>query len=122
MADFIDDRLVYRSIGRKIKECRENAVINHEKVTQEILAKALGLTRASIANYEAGSQSVSIFDLYRIADLFGVSVTGFLPSVDSVKISGPELNLQNREDLTDDERDAIKLIISTMGEGDKNEG
>jgi transcriptional regulator with XRE-family HTH domain len=122
MTSYIDEKLIYESIGKKIKEFRENSRIYPEKITQELLARAIGVTRVSIANYETGKQSIYLSDLYKIADFLHVDVKEFLPSIDSVKLSAPEDKLEKTSDLTSEEKEAIKKLIGTVGKGgDDNE-
>lgn len=42
-------------------------------MTQQQLAEKVDMSRASIANIERGNQSVSLFNLYAIAEALGVS-------------------------------------------------
>jgi transcriptional regulator with XRE-family HTH domain len=49
------------------------------KIRQEDLAKAIGLTRTSIVNIEAGRQRLSIHTLYRIADVLKTDIHSLLP-------------------------------------------
>ena len=59
----------YTVVGNKIKEIRTRA-----KVTQTELAKALGLTRSSVANIEAGRQRVQLHGLVQAATVLKVSI------------------------------------------------
>lgn len=54
---------IYADLGRKIRRYREAA---HQ--TQSQLAMRLGISRASLANIEAGRQKVLVHYLYAIAD------------------------------------------------------
>ena len=55
-------------IGTRIKEIRKK-----QGLTQDILARKLGVKRAVISKYETGSVSLSVEQLRRIADLLEVS-------------------------------------------------
>lgn len=59
-------------IGAKIRTLRKG-----RKLTQEELAERLGITRATVSNYEVGRRSPHISELKRIADYFGVGVDYF---------------------------------------------
>ena len=59
---------VYRQFGAKIEGMRTTLGI-----TQEDLAKRVGLTRASIANIESGKQRVLLADVEKFATAFGSS-------------------------------------------------
>jgi transcriptional regulator with XRE-family HTH domain len=54
----------HETLGARIQAARKRA-----RVTQDQLAKAIGLTRASVANMEAGRQSVPVQALPVIADV-----------------------------------------------------
>ncbi|UOZ10201.1 helix-turn-helix transcriptional regulator [Amycolatopsis sp. WQ 127309] len=59
----------YSVVGNKIKEIRTRA-----KVTQTDLAKALGLTRSSVANIEAGRQRLQLHGLVQAATVLRVPI------------------------------------------------
>lgn len=67
-------------IGKKIFEYRKESGIS-----QEALGKDLDLSRTSIANYEAGTQSIAIADLFKIAIIFKKDISIFLPAMSDVK-------------------------------------
>jgi transcriptional regulator with XRE-family HTH domain len=47
------------------------------KQTQEQAAELLGITRATVSNYETGRRSPHISELKRIADIYGVGLDYF---------------------------------------------
>lgn len=59
-------------IGMKIKTLRKG-----RKLTQQELADRLGITRATVSNYEVGRRAPHISELKRIAEFFGVGVDYF---------------------------------------------
>lgn len=60
------------SIGHKLKTLRKG-----RKLTQEKAAELLGITRATVSNYEVGRRSPHITELKRIADFYGVGLDYF---------------------------------------------
>lgn len=60
------------SIGAKLKTLRKG-----RKLTQEQAAELLGVTRATVSNYEVGRRSPHISELKRIADFYGVGLDYF---------------------------------------------
>ena len=60
------------SIGHKLKTLRKG-----RKLTQEQAADLLGITRATVSNYEVGRRSPHISELKRIADFYGVGLDYF---------------------------------------------
>lgn len=71
-------------------------------LTQQQLARAAQLSRASIANYEAGVTLPAVDALYRIAQATNVTVRDFLPSgtPSSLPLLRAELGL-SQEELAD---------------------
>lgn len=65
---------IYRRLGRLIKFEREKA-----KVTQEELARQVGLKRTSITNIECGRQKVQLHTLYSIAGVLKILPEKLLP-------------------------------------------
>ena len=59
---------IYGNVGRRIKERREAL-----GMSQEVLSVSLGLTRASIANIEAGRQRIMLHDVPALARALGWS-------------------------------------------------
>lgn len=69
----IDDDLVYKEIGDRIKQVR-----TEEKLTQEKFADEIGVSRVSLANYESGKQSIYISDIYKIAAHFNIPISALI--------------------------------------------
>jgi transcriptional regulator with XRE-family HTH domain len=73
MAEFDD---LYAELGRKIREARERPGQN---LSQEKLAKRLGVSRASIVNIEAGRQHTPLHVLWQIAEALGTDLALLVP-------------------------------------------
>ncbi len=67
-------------VGKRIKELRENY---GEGLSQEALAKALGLASNTISRWETATYRPSIEDLDKLSRFFGVSILEFLPPSES---------------------------------------
>ena len=87
----MDDGL-YVSLGRMIRSRRARV-----EMTQDELARLVGMTRTSITNIERGRQKVQLHTLYDIAAALGVSTQDLLPPA---KV--PAESIENRlpEELT----------------------
>lgn len=59
-------------IGSKLKNLRKG-----RKLTQQELADKMGVTRATVSNYEVGRRSPHISELKRFAEFFGVGIDYF---------------------------------------------
>src|SRR5437879_5983184 len=67
-------RVLYREIGSKIREGRERLGL-----TQEALAKHVGLSRTSITNIEQGRQTILVHQLVGFARALNVEPAALLP-------------------------------------------
>lgn len=65
-----------KSMGRLVRAARQRAGL-----TQELLARKTGLTRASITNIEKGIQAPPPYRLVRLTDALGVDAAELLPSL-----------------------------------------
>lgn len=72
----VDSRVFYAALGRRIQASRSG------HLTQEQLASRLvpPVTRAAIANIEAGKQGVLVYTLVQIASSLGVPIADLLPT------------------------------------------
>lgn len=68
--------LVYAPLGKRVRLLRERA-----SLTQDELARGVGLTRTSVTNIEGGRQKVLLHTLYDIAEALGVPPEALLPTV-----------------------------------------
>lgn len=84
----MDDSDLYEQFGKLVRQHRERLGISQNK-----LADAVSLSRASIANIEAGRQQVSLHHVYRLAKALGIGVSTLLPgAVDtSAKVTIPRI-------------------------------
>lgn len=67
---------LYKEIGRRIKEFREE-----RGITQQEISDNIHLSRTSITNIEAGRQKIQIHILYQIATLLKVEPNQLLPNI-----------------------------------------
>lgn len=96
----VDEELLYALIGGKLQELRKN---QDPPVTQQALGLRVGLTRASIAQIEAGRQKPPLHTLYNLFIILGVEEPrNVLPTVakatrsqtgERVTIDGDEMDV-----------------------------
>ncbi len=72
MTDFDE---IYREVGRKIRQTREN-----QHLSQDSLAQRLGISRTSMVNIEAGRQRTPLHVLWQIAELLETKLTLLIPT------------------------------------------
>lgn len=63
----------YKQIGSRLRAIRES-----RGDTQEVLGKVVGVKGATISRYESGVLHITVLDLQKIADHYGVSINYFL--------------------------------------------
>lgn len=107
----MDPREIYILFGKRVAEARDQA-----KLTQQGLADKVGLSRASVANIEAGRQRIVLHQALEITHALDLrSVTDLLPAdlvrhstdtkmAESVILSGSRLSKS--------EEDAIRSIVA----------
>ncbi|GAA0704682.1 hypothetical protein GCM10010193_69600 [Kitasatospora atroaurantiaca] len=104
---------LYERIGQRTKESREA-----RGFTQQQLARAIGLTRASVGNIEAGHQRPQLHILIAIAQALGLSLfdllgDGELPALAPV-LPAPTTQLRTR--LTE-ARNGIDALLRALPTG-----
>lgn len=72
---------LYAHIGRRISEVRE---AQEPRVSQEELARVLGLKRTSVTNIEKGKQKLTLEAVYRICERFNLELSDILPEIGDV--------------------------------------
>ena len=72
MTDFDE---IYREVGRKIRQTREN-----QHLSQDSLAQRLGISRTSMVNIEAGRQRTPLHVLWQIAEQLETKLTLLIPT------------------------------------------
>ena len=102
----------YRRLGENIRRCRKRS-----KLSQETLAKLIGLTRTSLTNIENGRQHPPLHTLCEIAEKLRVDIKELLPrpltiteSIDIKAMVGHQL------------RGTDELAFIATGIGIKNRG
>lgn len=109
MADFEE---LYRELGRRIRLARER---NSEGLSQDALAKQLGISRASVVNIEAGRQRAPLHLLWQIAQLLGTDLTSLIPR--NEELLAPAIQdrfdremIKKIEEWAEGDPDTIKLL------------
>lgn len=89
MSDDGTDQL-YRQIGRKIRDARERVT---PRLSQDKLARHLGMSRASVVNIEAGRQHPPLHLLWQIAEILGTDPALLMPRRDELSASAASVPL-----------------------------
>lgn len=92
------------SIGHKLKTLRKG-----RKLTQEQAAEQLGITRATISNYEVGRRSPHISELKRIGDFYGVGLDyfGVVPTDEVFDLLSRAREVFRSENVSKEKKDEV---------------
>lgn len=102
------------SIGHKLKTLRKG-----RKLTQEQAAEKLGITRATVSNYEVGRRHPHVSELKRLAEFYGVGLDyfGVVPTDEMFDLLSRAREVFNNEDIPKEKKDEVykelmKLYLS----------
>ena len=73
-----EKKVIRKSLGELLKEYRLRC-----KMTQELLAETLGVSRQAVSKWENGTADPSTSNLLALSKLYGISAEELLKSVDS---------------------------------------
>jgi transcriptional regulator with XRE-family HTH domain len=113
--DWADDSVdqLYIEIGLKIRAARLD-----RSWKQDDLAEAVGLTRSSVANIEAGRQKTLVHSLVRIAESLNVAVDTLLPDADRLRqLADSPRFVPDLTGHTDETRDFVTSALRRTREG-----
>jgi len=96
--------LTLEDFGKNLKSIREKLGFS-----QEYVAEKLGVARQAIISIESGKRKVDSFELFKLADLFGVDAKELLESrnVEFAGIEEAVLHLRKKKKLTEGEKQAL---------------
>ena len=106
----VDPEKIYEELGETIKRLRKDV-----GYTQAKLSSQAGISRASLANIEAGRQQILVHHIYKIASALQLDSPMQLlptaPSCESFEASLPSLSFSD-EKLTESQREQIAGLVS----------
>ena len=105
----------YVDFGRRVRAARE-----HKGLTQQALADALGLTRSSVANIEAGRQRALLHMTAAISGATGVPASELLPG-DAALTAPPSLH-RDLNKLSETNRQAVEMLLRRTSDTAKAAG
>ena len=94
----------YKKVGEAIRVKRKE-----RGLSQEGLAKAVGLKRPSMSNIEKGRQNILLHTFYDIADTLNVNATALLPE----RLRPEPVNLPDLTSLSKQVREFVEAGIKT---------
>jgi transcriptional regulator with XRE-family HTH domain len=111
----MDKEAINKATGKYLQEVRKTL-----KISQEDLANKIGLTRTSIVNIEKGRQSLTVENLYKISEVFGISpvnliIKGEGESVDIVLLAKIKSIEKERDDWKNKYLSLQKSLSEVLG-------
>ena len=109
---------IYREVGQNIRRYREDA-----RRTQAQLAAQIGMSRASLANIEAGRQQVLLHYLYAIADALELPSPAALMPKPQVSAQGADVTVLPlpQEGLSEKQRqEVLRLMGGVLNNNNKD--
>lgn len=97
---------LYVALGKLVQTARKQA-----NLTQDDLARRVGLTRTSITNIERGRQKIQIHTLYALAEALGVGPDALLPQPRAEPAEEIEERLP--QEMPPAEREWVKRVLTT---------
>lgn len=103
---------IYRQIGKRIRELR---LLREPKMSQQVLAKEVGLSRVSIVNIENGRHRIQVHLLFDLARALKVQPQELVPAVAPTPTTLPQDFAQA---LKPKERAAVERLLTPKGGSD----
>ena len=107
MADFDE---LYAEVGRKLRQTRETQGLSQDK-----LAKQLGISRASVVNIEAGRQRAPLHLLWQFSEALGTDLSLLIPRREELTPSTKQIALdpavvKQIKEAANNDPDAVKAL------------
>lgn len=79
---FMEIEQINKYVGSKIKDYRKSFGLS-----QEELAKKIGVGKTTISNYEVGIRSPKKPQMIKLSEVFGITIDDFFPQTGSIKVN-----------------------------------
>jgi transcriptional regulator with XRE-family HTH domain len=100
---------LYEELGRLVRQHRERLGMSQEK-----LAEAIELSRASVANIETGRQRIPLHHLYRLARALKVEAGALLPRAKRPVAGVMDRPISASLNLNEREEADVARVLGTM--------
>lgn len=100
---------IYEQLGQLVRRHR-----NRLSMSQETLSEKLGLSRASVANIEAGRQHIPLHHLYSLARALRVEPHTLLPSQEARSDSSARPRISSAIGLNDREEANVARVVGSI--------
>lgn len=89
------------TIGQQLKNLRKS-----QKMTQQHVAERVGITRATLSNYEIDRRTPDLKTLRKLAECFGVSLDyfGFVPADEVLEVLARAKDVFENDNISDERK------------------
>jgi len=108
----VDEGATYKAFGRAVGERRRDL-----QKTQQEIAALVGLSRASLANIERGSQRVFLHQVLALAEALELTSSHEIVPERGVPSSAApkaDVTVSGARNLSKDQREMVKSLVSTL--------
>ncbi|WP_418887687.1 helix-turn-helix domain-containing protein [Lactococcus cremoris] len=105
---FMEIEQINKYVGSKIKDYRKSFGLS-----QEELAKKIGVGKTTISNYEVGIRSPKKPQLIKLSEVFDVAIDDFFPQTDSTRINVSSILSEINKISSQLEEPRQKIVLET---------
>lgn len=105
----MDESEIYTQLGRLVRQHRQRL-----RMSQHSLAEAIELSRASVANIEAGRQHIPLHQLFRLARALKVDAFTLLPRKEVSGRTATLPKIKSSQTLSQREEAAIVRAVNAV--------
>jgi len=102
----MDQKRLYKDIGGLVRTHRKR-----RGLTQEVLSQQIGISRAALANIEAGRQQLVVHQLYMASHALEMSIDELLPPVSFDADLDLTIEMKLPVDLSENQKEQILKLI-----------
>lgn len=106
----MEDSEFYSRFGQLLQQHRKRL-----GMSQAAVGKAIGLSRASVANIETGRQHIPLHHLYRLARALKVDVYALLPTINGAETPDANRKIRSSIELSEHEQEAVAKVVGSFG-------
>jgi transcriptional regulator with XRE-family HTH domain len=106
----MDESALYSRLGQLVRQHRERLGAN-----QADIGKAVGLSRASIANIETGRQRIPLHHLYTLARALKVDAYTLLPILTDDAFAFIHREIRSTSSLSEGEQEEVERVVQSIG-------
>ena len=105
----MDETELYARFGQLVRLHRERLALNQGEI-----GRAIGLSRASIANIETGRQRIPLHHLYSLARVLKVDVHALLPETGEESPAVIDRVIRSSQQLSELEQETVAKVVGSI--------